>query len=417
MAKLNKAYKEFIMQKNNLGLSNCELARQLGVSEGTIRYHRGKERNKKDGRKERYSEVSRFEPQIKQWVEYNCSSDRKNRDTVKSLYQILSDFHGFTLSYDALRRYIRKRYPQLIPKSYRIRVETPPGKMTQVDWKESVSVQIGRPNNWIKLNFLVVLLCFSRKPAVVVTTNRDKQSFLSAHHRALGKLHGVTEYMRPDCMKTAVKSWNGRESEMNSDYKEFLESVGSLPFPARPGTPTDKGKVEKKILDLFRDLKLNRRVFEDLEELQAAIDNHVEEKSREWSCPATGTTIEKAYRYEKEFLLPHKEGSTFIPVDTIVTKVLKDSTVNYKGNYYQVPEGYVGKSIRCINTGTRLELHFEGQILEAYGYCPGPKGMVRISERVVDESKRPLSDLTREWCKEVATHQLDYYQAIMGGEA
>jgi hypothetical protein len=42
-------------------------------------------------------------------------------------------------------------------------VETPPGRLGRVDWKEDVAVQIGRPGNWVKLNAFVFTLGFSRK--------------------------------------------------------------------------------------------------------------------------------------------------------------------------------------------------------------------------------------------------------------
>jgi len=53
----------------NLELSNSELARQFGVSEGTIRYHRRIAKGKKeDGRSRRFSGVSRFSTAIEKWV-------------------------------------------------------------------------------------------------------------------------------------------------------------------------------------------------------------------------------------------------------------------------------------------------------------------------------------------------------------
>ena len=179
-------------------------------------------------------------------------------------------------------------------KSYHLRIETPPGKLSQVDWKESVKVQIGEPENWISVNFLIVLLCFSRKPAIVVRENRDSNSFLSAHDVAVKKHGGATEYYRPDCMSTAVKLWNGRNSEMNKDYSELLEQFDAKPFPARPGTATDKGKVEKKIQDIFRETEFRRIVFRDMAHLQEYIDELVEQHCIRTVCPATGTTIKEA---------------------------------------------------------------------------------------------------------------------------
>jgi len=101
-------------------------------------------------------------------------------------------------------------------------------------------------------------------------------------------------------MKTAVKAWNGRSSEMNADYADFLYKLGAKGFPARPGTATDKGKVEKKIQDIFRSIDFRRIVFRNPEDLQQYIDRKVEEKCLRTICPATGTSIAQAYEYENE---------------------------------------------------------------------------------------------------------------------
>ena len=43
MAKIGNDHKEFIKMDLDLGISNIELARRFGVSEGTIRYHKKKQ--------------------------------------------------------------------------------------------------------------------------------------------------------------------------------------------------------------------------------------------------------------------------------------------------------------------------------------------------------------------------------------
>ena len=143
--KQHDEWKEIAMALKKTGMSNCEIARKLGVSEGTIRY-RLKRKGKEDGRKNKQSNVSRFKVPIETWVqEY---SDRPKKTSVKALYQTLARFHNYRLSYDALRRYVRKNYPQMIKRGARCRIETPPGMLMQVDWKENVCVQIGKAGNW-----------------------------------------------------------------------------------------------------------------------------------------------------------------------------------------------------------------------------------------------------------------------------
>jgi transposase len=415
MSKLNAEQKEFFKMDLNLGISNTELARRFGVSEGTIRYHKKKKLLKKeDGRKTRHSEVSCFSTLIENWISENQSTENPKRDTILSLYRLLQDFHDFNLSYDALRRFIRKHYPEVIDKPYHLRIETPPGKLSQVDWKESVSVQFERPGNWVVMNFLIVLLCFSRRPAIIARLKKDQQSFLNAHYAALQKLGGVTEYIRPDCMKTAVKLWKGRQSEMNTDYAEFLDNVSAQGFPARPRMATDKGKVEKKIQDIFRTIDFRRIVFRNMEHLQDFIDHKIEQFCTRTTCPATGTTISEAYDYERKFLNTALQDIPQIPVDTMTTPVQTGNLVWFRGNYYQIPAGHAGKSVRCINTGTHIEIYHAGVLLEQFNYEPEVLGMIRMSRNAAETTTRPISDLVQGWWLEVAERQMEYYHDIIG---
>ncbi|KGE72376.1 hypothetical protein DC28_04580 [Spirochaeta lutea] len=397
----------------DLDISNTELARRFGVTEGTIRYHRKKGKGV-DGRSTRYSGVSVFNRQIEIWIQQNDQREPSKRHTVRSLYSGLRKFHNFALSYDALRRYLKKHYPEVIAKQYRMRMETPPGKLMQVDWKESVRVQVGAPENWVTINVLIIQLAFSRMPAMVLRVKKDTQSFLSAHHEAVSMLGGIAEFVRPDCMATAVKLWKGRKSQMNQDYMEYLESLGTQAFPARPGMPQDKGKVERRIQDLFRDIDFNTTIFRSLREAQEFFNELLAERVARWSCPATGTSILEAYEYEKQFLQDVSDAPR-IHLDSASTTVSTESLVYFRGNWYQVPEGHEGKSVRVINTGTEIEVYCEGTVIQTHEYYPGVKNMIRLSREAITLSTRPMSDLTRQWGLEVAERQMDHYQKIVGG--
>ena len=129
-------------------LSNMEIARRYGVTEGAIRYRlKRKSAGREDGRKSRPSQLDRCRGIITGWID--DQSGRRHRETIKLLDGVLRRHHGYLGSYDALRRYIRRHYPEFMRKRLRVRVETPPGKLGQVDWKEDVCVQRGGPGNWV----------------------------------------------------------------------------------------------------------------------------------------------------------------------------------------------------------------------------------------------------------------------------
>jgi transposase len=391
------------------GMSNCEIARRLGVSEGTIRY-RLKTKNKMDGRKNKYSQVTRFKSAIEIWV--NEYSDRPKKTTVKSLYHTLKQFHNYKFSYDALRRYVRKYYPQMIKRGTRCRIETPPGMLMQVDWKENIAVQIGRIGNWIKLNFLILILCFSRKTAVVVNEKKTLDAFISGHQSGLKKLGGLSQWVRPDCLKSAVIKWNGINSNINERYKSYMKNLGIQVFPSRPGTPTDKGKVEKKIHDLFIRLELKTRVFESLGELQNEINQQIALLEKEWNCGATGLNIEKSFEYEKKSLKPLPDIFPELPLAERRTTVKDDGTVYFIGNYYQIPEKYSRKAVLCLHMNQNIHIYHDGELIGEYPYLPGTKGMVVLSKDAIENSTIPMNDMVKKWALEVADRQIEYYEEL-----
>ncbi len=393
-------------------LSNVRIAEQLGVTEGAIRYQLKKAKNKKaDGRKNRPSKVSVFYQQIENWINSNLDHPQ----TIKELYRMLKKFHDFSLSYDALKAYVYKHFPEYKKSGTRIRIENPPGKLFQVDWKESIKVQMEEEGNWVSLNFFIMTLTFSRKSAVLVSHKKDLSSFITCHQESFRRFNGVAEWLRPDCLKSAIIKWKGEKSIINETYKKYIKDYGINVFPARPGTATDKGKVEKKIRDIFRRLNIKNKVYENIEELQNMIDLKLSELEDEWICPTTGLTISSSFCYEQSYLTPLPLYLPQIPLKEKRAVVRKDGTINFLNRSFQLPERYIRKKVLCSFTGQKIFIYFDGQLIESYPYLPGANGMLMLSEKAICTTKRPISDRVRNWALEVANNQVKYYEEIIQG--
>ena len=174
---------DFIMNMKKVEYNNCEIARRLKVSEGTIRYRiKRKQSRRADGRQRRPSALDPFRAVIAQWIsDYEGS---RRRPTLKTLFGWLRRDHGYDRSYDAFRRYVRKHFPELHKKRAWIRIETPPGALLFVDWKEDVLVQMWQPGHWVKIQGLCFTLGFSRKTAVRFSEKKDLAAFIHSHQKA-----------------------------------------------------------------------------------------------------------------------------------------------------------------------------------------------------------------------------------------
>lgn len=409
--RLTPADSDFIMKLNEVGYSNSEIARKLGVTEGAIRYRINRQDSgEPDGRTSKPSSLDTFREWISVWIE--DYEDSRRRPTLRLLEQMLREHHGYGRSYDALRRYIRKRFPDFHKKGARCRLETPPGKLLFVDWKEDLRVQLGAPEAWASVQALCFVLGFSRKMAVWFSFRKDLESFLAGHQEAFRDYGGLPEAIRPDCLRSAVRVWRGAASTLNERYRKYLEPLGVIVLPARPGAPEDKGKIEKRILDVFSRLDLRHRVYRDLDDLTSRARAILEDAETTWRSGATGFSVARSFTYEKPYLKPLPLHFPALPVKESRTRVRRDGTVFFDGNYYQVPGGYRDRSVFCRHTGQEILIDHEGAEIGRFAALPQAKGMVRLSIPALEDPKLHLSERIRMWGLEVARRQVQIYQEM-----
>ncbi len=320
-------------------------------------------------------------------------------------------------SYDVFRRYLRKRCPAFHGKVLRMRIETPPGALAFVDWKEDVPVQMGGWGRWVKVQALCMSLGFSRKPVVRFCEKRDLASFIHGHQEGFRALGGLPEMVRTDCLKSAVLRWRGRKSVLNERYERYMKGLGVGVFPSRLGEPEDKGKMEKRIRDIFSRLDFKHQVYADMADLQGRADEAIEKLEGTWRSGATGRSVSESFAYEQGYLKPLPEHFPVLPLDERRTRVRMDGTVFFGGNYYQVKGAYRGHGVLCVNTGQEIVVYYEGEEIGRFGYLPKAKGMVRLSEEAICDTGVYLSDRVRGWAVEVARRQVALYHDIVARQS
>jgi len=409
--RLTPADADFIMKLDEVGYSNSEIARKLGVTEGAIRYRIKRQvSGEPDGRMSKPSNLDLFREWIGAWIaDYEES---RRRPTLRLLEQSLRQHHGYRRSYDALRRYIRRHFPEFHKKGACIRMETPPGKLMLVDWKEDLQAQLGAPGAWAVVQALCFALGFSRKMVIGFSFKKDLESFLAGHQEAFREFGGLPEAIRPDCLRSAVRVWRGAASALNERYRKYLEPLGVIVLPARPGTPEDKGKIEKRILDLFSRLDLRHRVYRDLEDLTSRARAILEESETTWRSGATGFSVAQSFAYEKPYLRPLPLHFPALAVKESRTRVRRDGTVFFDGNYYQVPGIYRDRAVLCRHTGHEILIDHEGAEIGRFTALPQARGMVRLSVQALEDPEIHLSERVRMWGLEVARRQVQIYQEM-----
>src|SRR3990170_6821099 len=286
-----------------LGQSNVQIARTLGVAEGTVRYHLRREASgAEDGRRGKASKADEVAGYIEAWMQAHrglgvAASTRPVN--VQALYGWLVAEANYGGSYKSVLRFVRSKYPKPRLRPFR-RVETPPGAQAQVDWGEFQGVDLGDGPQKLYAFFLV--LSHSRYEAVIWSRRMDQLSWHQVHNEAFRRLGGIPAVVRLDNLKTGVIRGAGPWGEINASYRSYARAVGFHVDPCLPEAPEDKGKVERRVGVGRGCIDPRGRWYDGLAGLQSWTDERLAISARQRVCPATGRSVEASWLAREKLL-------------------------------------------------------------------------------------------------------------------
>lgn len=326
------------------GVAKRAIARQLTLSEGTVRYHlRRLAAGARDGRALQKRRAAVHREAIDHWM-----STHEQACNLAALHAWLTREHGFAGSLRAVQRYVAQAYPPP-PRRARRRVETPAGAQAQLDWAEYPRVIVAGAEQ--KLHSFHMTLSHSRFDAIVWMERQDTLSWLAAHNGAFTRVGGIAAVMRIDNLRTAVARGAGAWGELTDSYRRYALTVRFHVDVCAPYSPEHKGKVERQVRTQRARLDPSRRCWDSLEELQAWSDAESLRLAHERRCPATGTSVWEAWQQERSKLAPLPILPE--PFDHVATRrVAADALVSFEGRQYSVPFAYLGREVE-VRGGAR----------------------------------------------------------------
>lgn len=343
------------------GAPKRAIARTLGVTEGAVRYHlRRRAEGAVDGRREKVFKATTVGGLIERWVQARAGAPRPVN--VRELYEHLLREHGYSGSYQSVRRYVRAWYGRPPIRTYR-RVETPPGAQAQTDWGEYPRVDVGAGLE--PLHAFVMVLSHSRKPAIVWSEREDQVSWLACHNGAFRRLGGIPAVNRIDNVRTAIAAGAGAWGVIHPTYRAYARSVGFHVDACQPGEANAKGKTEAKVRlsRLLVDVVTSR--YAGIAGLQSATDEQVERWAKRAICPATGATVDETWQSEREHLAPLPTLPE--PFDVVVDRpVHDDCTVYFEGRQYVVPFDLVRRQVEVRGCAGKVQILHDGRVVREY---------------------------------------------------
>ncbi len=224
------------------GLSSRAIERQHGVGRRTVLKALSSawpEPRKKPP--PRSSRLDAFKPVIDAILLADLDAPRKQRHTVKRIFDRLVDEHGMVdVSYQVVRAYAAVRRPQVrveagrgpvdvfVPQTHR------PGAEAEVGFGDVVVRLRGEPVTCVLFAFR---MSYSGKAVHRIFASGGQEAFFEGHVHALGVLGGVpTGKVRYDNLKAAVAQVLGftRARVENERWTAFRSHFKSVPAGSRP---------------------------------------------------------------------------------------------------------------------------------------------------------------------------------------
>lgn len=363
------------------GHSRREIARLLGVCEGTVRYHLGRQAlGAVDGRAQQQQLGDGWSEKVSAHVE----AQKEGPVNLAELHDWLVEEHGYPGSLRSVQRYYRRRYPKPKRRARR-RVETPPGAQAQADWAEWPRIWVG--GRQVRGYQFHLRLSHSRFGARVWSPRKDQLSWHHVHNEAFRRLEGIPATVRVDNEKTAMARGAGAWGELSKSYRRYARAVRFHIDACPPRSPRYKGKVERGIRNDRRWREVTNREWGSWDELQGWTDEQARAEARRHSCPATGTSVWQAWQAEKRVLAPVPMLPE--PFDVAVTRrVAKDCLVAFEGRQYSVPFQLLDRRVEVRGCARSVQVWFEAE-----GVAEHPRGG---PERIVIDPRHYEGEATEQ---------------------
>lgn len=340
-----------------------KIASTFDVDESTLRYRLGRKRaGAVDGRAQQPEACAPYEPFILEWIRQQEERRPGTRpEPIRVLYETLQMEHGYTGSYKAVVRYVRRRTAQPEIQPFR-RVETRPGAQAQVDWLQK-RVYVHSLGGFTRLSAFVMTLSHSRMWVVIWSRSENMLAWVDSHNRAFEFLGGITSFVRLDNLKTGVASGCGAWAKINDGYETYAKQMEFTPDPHRVNTPRDKGKAERRVDDVKVLQVTDTDRFEDMEDLQETGVIRVVDRSKKLTCPVTGKSVYESWYLEKPYLKP-LPLSLPEPFDVqVLREVSRDCLVAFEGRRYSVPYQWVKRTVQVRGCAGTVEIWGDGKRL------------------------------------------------------
>lgn len=243
-----------------------------------------------------------------------------------------------------------------------------------------------------EVELFVMVLGASNYTYAEATRTQGLGDFVAATVRGLEFFGAVPELLVPDQLKSAVKTPDRYEPEINATYAEMAQHYDTAVVPARPRKPKDKAKVEGGVLLAQRWILacLRNRRFFGLEELNAAIGELLDKLNTRPFQKLEGCRRSAFDKLDRPAMRPLPARRYELGEWKLKVGVNIDYHFTYDDRFYSVPCELMNGKVDVRSTAAVVEAWHGGVRVTSHERSYGPKGTA-----VTKPEHRPRAH--REW--------------------
>jgi transposase len=367
------------------GLSRREAARRFGIDRGTVA--KMLERSEPPGYRRsgpaRRPKLDAHVGFIDEILRSDLEAPRKQRHTVRRIFERLRDERGFDGGYTTVRDYVRPRRRTL--KEAFVPLAHPPGH-AQADFGEAWAVLGGMKR---KVRYFVMDLPHSDAIFLKAYPAETAEAFCDGHVEAFAFFGGVPLSILYDNTSLAVAKILGDGTRRRSRMFASLQSHSLFEDRfGRPGKGNDKGKVEGMVGYARRAFMVPMPRAQDFDELNAMLLERCRARQAAVLRGSEATIGERLAHDRAAFLdLP---AIPFDACDHRPARVSSQALVRYRNVDYSVPiayahhdavvKGYVDEVVVAVGSG---EIARHPRSYESSGFVFDPLHYLPLLERKV----------------------------------
>jgi transposase len=283
--------RDVLRLKYDIGLSHQQISASVGISRSTVSeyvkraeqagltWEAARELRDAEVEERLFKQVGRNEPASRAPIDFAWVHREMQRPSV-TLQLLWSEYQEAVASGRSNEKPYQYSQFYDLYSEYRAKLKPSMRQVHRAGEKEFVDFSGRKPRIYdpktgepTEVELFVGVLGASNYTYAEATRTQALEDFVGATERSFLYFGAVSEMVVPDQLKSAVKTSDWFEPEINETYAELAQHYGTAIVPARPGKPRDKAKVEGgvRIAQRYIIACLRNRRFFSLEELNAAI--------------------------------------------------------------------------------------------------------------------------------------------------